>query len=67
MTDPTMPRQLPPHVERALREKLGWRNRPNPVDLYLAIRDALIEAEAASGGGRPLDPPETDLDDLGNV
>jgi hypothetical protein len=34
--DPIMPRRMPPAVERALREKLGWRNRPSPVDLYMA-------------------------------
>jgi hypothetical protein len=43
--DPTMPRQLPPAVERALTEVMGWRNRPNPVDLYNAIRDVLVEAQ----------------------
>ena len=50
MTDPTMPRQMPPEVERALREKLGWRNRPGPIDVYLAIRDALLERQAREGG-----------------
>jgi hypothetical protein len=48
--DPTMPRQLPPSVERALRDKLGWRDRPNRVDLYNAIRDALEEAQAGGAG-----------------
>jgi hypothetical protein len=43
--DPQMPRQIPPHVERELRRVLGWRDRPNPIDLYLAVRDALVEAE----------------------
>jgi hypothetical protein len=38
---------MPPAVERALREKLGWRNRPNPIDLYMAVRDALVGAEEA--------------------
>jgi hypothetical protein len=43
--DPTMPRQLPSSVERRLRDVLGWRNRPNPIDLYMAIRDVLVEEE----------------------
>jgi hypothetical protein len=38
-------RQLPAGVERRLREVLGWRNRPNPIDIYMAIRDVLVEAE----------------------
>jgi hypothetical protein len=42
-----MPRQLPPTVERALRERPGWRYRPAPIDLYMAIRDVLLEAERA--------------------
>ena len=50
--DPTMPRQLPPAVERALREVLGWRARPAPVDVYMAIRDTLLEAEADAHRGR---------------
>jgi hypothetical protein len=41
MTDPEMPRQMPPHVERALQRVLGWRGKPNPIDFYLAIQDAL--------------------------
>jgi hypothetical protein len=45
MTDPTMPRLMPPAVERALRVKFGWRDRPGPIDLYNAIRDALVEDE----------------------
>jgi hypothetical protein len=65
--DPSMPRQMPPAVERALREKLGWRNRPNPVDIYNAVRDGLVEAQAASGGGRPLDPQQADSDDFRDV
>jgi hypothetical protein len=40
-----MPRQLPASVERRLRNVLGWRNRANPIDVYMAIRDALAEAE----------------------
>jgi hypothetical protein len=63
--DPTMPRQLPPQVERALRERLGWCARPNPVDCYMAVGDALVET--ASGPGRPLYPPEPDIDDLGHL
>jgi hypothetical protein len=46
--DPLMPRQMPLAVERALREKLGWRYRPSPIDLYMAIRDVLAEAEVAA-------------------
>ena len=41
MPDPTMPRDMPEAVRRALEAVLGWRNRPNPIDLYMAIRDAL--------------------------
>ena len=47
VADPTMPRQMPPEVERALREVLGWRNRPAPVDVYMAVRDVLVEADGA--------------------
>jgi hypothetical protein len=50
MADPTMPRQLPPAVERRLRDVLGWRNRPNPIDLYMAIRDTLVEVQTGRGG-----------------
>jgi hypothetical protein len=52
--DPAMPRQMPPAVERALRRVLGWRARPAPIDFYMAIRDALVEAEDGSAAaGRP--------------
>ena len=43
--DLLMPRQLSPAVERALRNVLGWRNRPAPIDVYMAIRDALAEEQ----------------------
>jgi hypothetical protein len=45
---------MPGAVERALLEKLGWRDRPAPVDLYAAIYEALVEAEAKAR-------PEPDL------
>jgi hypothetical protein len=66
MADPTMPRQMPPSVERRLREVLGWGNRPNRIDLYMAIRDALAEAQAASGASpaAALEPPKLDIEDL---
>jgi hypothetical protein len=43
--DPPMPRQLPSSVERRLRDVLGWRNRPNPIDVYMAMGDVLVEEE----------------------
>lgn len=43
-TDPTIPKRMPKRVERELLNVLGWRGRPNPIDLYNAIRDALLEA-----------------------
>ena len=50
-----MPRQMPPAVERALRELMGWRNAaPARVDFYMAIRDAL-EAEQARLAAGPSD------------
>ena len=45
--DPTMPRKMPPAVERALREVIGWRNAAAaPIDFYNAIYDELVAAEA---------------------
>ena len=42
-----MPRRMPPAVERALREVIGWRNAAAaPIDYYMAIRDELERAEA---------------------
>jgi hypothetical protein len=45
---------MPDAARKALAEVLGWRTRPNPIDLYNAIRDALIEARppARDGQGR---------------
>ena len=40
-------------TERALIEKLGWRYRPHPVDLYAAIYEVLARAGA---GERKLPP-----------
>ena len=37
---------MPQAVERALIEKMGWRDRPNPIDLYCAIREALEKEQA---------------------
>ena len=35
-----MPRVTPPSAERELTDsELGFRTRPNQLDLYLAIRD----------------------------
>jgi hypothetical protein len=48
MPDPMMPRQMPPAAEKALRDVLGWNLRPNPIDLYMTIRDAL-EREGPTG------------------
>ena len=50
VTDPTRPGQLSLAVERVLRNVLGWRNRPAPIDVYMAIRvrDALAEDQATS-------------------
>lgn len=47
VSDPPMPRRMPPAVERALAEVLGWRNTPNPVELYDAVREALLRADRA--------------------
>lgn len=53
MPDPTMPKRIPPAIERELRVMLHeYRVRPSPVDVYLTIRDAL-EAELKSAEPRP--------------
>jgi len=45
MHDPTMPKRIPPALERELRIMLHeYRVRPAPIDVYNSIRDAL-EAE----------------------
>jgi hypothetical protein len=49
MTDPTMPRQMPPVVERALQDALGWRNRPKP--LTSCTRSARWEEESTLRAG----------------
>jgi hypothetical protein len=44
--DPTMPRKMPPAVERALKELIGWRKAAAaPIDYYMAIYDELVVAE----------------------
>jgi hypothetical protein len=45
-TDPSTPRLMPPEVERELRNLLGFRTRPNPVDVYMVIRDELARLQA---------------------
>jgi hypothetical protein len=52
---------MPPAVERRLREVLGWRYRPAPVDLYNAIRDVLVEAEAGDAGDAEDSSPAPDF------
>ena len=52
MPDPSMPRQMPPLIERKLREVLAWRLRPNPIDLYMAIRDALEEEQTGTSAAQ---------------
>ena len=47
--DPTMPRRMPPLVAREIEGILGWRARPNPIDVYDAIRDALVTADRDTG------------------
>ena len=42
---PTMPSLMPPAVEKAIAEVLGFRGKANPVELYDAIRDALVKAQ----------------------
>ena len=49
--DPTMPALMPPAVEQALAEVLGFRGKANPVELYDAIRAELER----------LQPPEQGL------
>jgi len=56
--------------ERSLIEKLGWRSRPNPVDLYAAVYEAL-EAMQAKGGStqmeiRPNPEPDGEIVGSGN-
>ena len=48
---------MPAAVERALIEKLGWRNRPNPVDLYAAVYEVLEAMQAKGGGVESNDEP----------
>ena len=55
--DPTIPRRMPPAVERALLEKLGWRNRPKPVDLYAAVFEVLAAMQAKGGSVESNDEP----------
>jgi len=43
--DPVMPRVMPPAVARELQHLMGWRDRPNPIDVYLTIRDVLEAAQ----------------------
>jgi hypothetical protein len=43
--DPMMPRVMPPEVERELQNLMGYRARPNPVDVYHAIRDELVRLQ----------------------
>lgn len=50
-----MPRHMPPAVERELKLVLGWKTRPAPVDLYMAIPDALEASQRP-----PLPPPVRD-------
>ena len=49
---------MPAAVERALIEKLGWRNRPNPVDLYAAVYEVLeamqVQVDRGDGGLRSI-------------
>jgi hypothetical protein len=54
--DPTMPRVMPPAIERSLREVLGWRDRPNPIDLYMAIKDELERVEEGRDGRKSKYP-----------
>ena len=41
--DPTMPRAMPLNLEREIERVLGRRYRPNPVDVYNAVRDELLK------------------------
>ena len=41
MHDPNTPKLMPPEVKSSLAAGLGFRDRPNPVRLYNAVRDAL--------------------------
>jgi hypothetical protein len=47
---------IPARVERKLRDVLAWRNRPNPVDPYQIIRDALLDSPQG-GGEAPQSGP----------
>lgn len=51
-----MPRDMPERASRAIEAVLGWSGRPNPVDIYAALREALAE-EAAD----PQPPRERDV------
>jgi hypothetical protein len=43
---------VPPAVEKALVERLGFRGKANPVELFDAILErAQVEPVAAGGGG----------------
>jgi hypothetical protein len=48
-----LPPVMPPEVERQLQFVLGYQNRPNPIDVYLAIRDALASGPPANSDGNP--------------
>ena len=54
-----MPKRMPAAVERALIEMLGWRDRPNPVDLYAAVYETLaVETKPYSAGSDEPTPAE---------
>lgn len=48
-----MPRQMSPEVEREWRLILSYHNRPNPIDLYNAIRAALTPGAGGGATGGP--------------
>jgi hypothetical protein len=52
MSDPTMPRKMPPAIERALRALIAWRNAAAaPIDYYMvAPPSRLLKKCLASDG-----------------
>jgi len=44
--DPTMTKMPPPEALQAIEEVLGFRNRPTPIELWDAIREAVLKAQA---------------------
>jgi hypothetical protein len=59
VSDPQMPKRMPPEVERELQAVLQYRDRPNPIDVYNAIRDVLGNHVAERAGHKDVPPAET--------